>query len=219
MNYSQQQAHQNLRDSVRCYWKLENKNKDFQSYTILPDGFFDLLICFHKDNLEEVFLTGLWDYKTNVLISPETTIYGIQFRLLGIETIIQESITPFFNNIKQLEKSYLGIDGWNKNEDNCFFEYLNQCFLSRIEEHDQTDSRKSTLLKAIDKTKGNKTVEYFSQKAYWSKRQINRYFQSTFGLSLKSYCSIRKGAATFSQIRKGQLYPKQGYYTKSISEK
>lgn len=212
MIYSQQQAHQNLRDYVRCYWKIENNTKDFQSYTILPDGFFDLLICFHNDNLEGVFLTGLWDQKTNVVISPETTIYGVQFRLLAIENIIQESITPLLNHIKELEKSYLGLDGYNATVDSFSFDYLNQCLLSRIAEQDPIDPRKCTLLKSINQTKGSKTVEYYSQEANWSKRQINRYFQPAFGLSLKSYCSILKCAATFSQIRKGQLYPQQGFF-------
>jgi len=84
--------------------------------------------------------------------------------------------------------------------------------LSCIKKQDLIDPKKCTLLKAINQTKGNQTVEYYSQKACWSKRQINRYFRSTFGLSLKSYCSIRKCAATYSQIRKGQLYPEQGYF-------
>ncbi len=212
MIYFQQQAHENLRDYVRCYWKIENKNKDFQYYTILPDGFFDLLICFQNDKLDRVFLTGLWNHKTNVIISPETVIYGVQFRLLAIENIVQESITALLNNIKRLEKSYLGLDEFNKNVDSSFFEYLNRCLLPYIEEEHLIDPRKSILLKSINQTKGNKTVEYYSQKANWSKRQINRYFQSTFGLSLKGYCSIRKGAATYSQIRKGQLYPQQGYF-------
>jgi AraC-like DNA-binding protein len=212
MIYFQQQAHQNLRDYVRCYWKIENKNKDFLYYTIFPDGFFDLLICYHNDNLEGVFLTGLWNHKTKVVISPETTIYGVQFRLLAIENIIQENISSLLNNIKELEKSYLRLDQFNKNVDSCFFDYLNRCLLSCIDKPNQIDPRKSILLKLINQTKGNKTVEYYSQKAYWSKRQINRYFQATFGLPLKGYCSIRKGAATFSQIRKGELYPEQGYF-------
>jgi len=212
MIYSQQQPHKNLCDYIRCYWKIENKNKRFLSYTIFPDGFFDLLICYHNDNLKGVFLTGLWDQKTNVCISPETTIYGVQFRLLAIENIIHEDISLLLNNIKGLRKSYLKLDEVNKDIDSTFFEYLNQYLLSCLEEHDLIDQRKEVLLKSINQTKGNKTVEYYSQKAHWSKRQINRYFQSTFGLSLKSYCNIRKGATTFSQIKKGELFPQQGYF-------
>ena len=212
MIYFQQQAHQNLRDYIRCYWKIENNTKDFQSYTILPDGFFDLLICYHNDKLKGLFLTGLWDHKTNVVISPETIIYGVQFRLLAIDTIIQENISSILNNIKELEKSYLELDRFNKTTNICFFDYLNQYFLSCINEQGQIDPRKNLLLKSIKETKGNNTVDYYSQKACWSKRQINRYFKSTFGLSLKRYCSIRKCAAAFSQIKNGQLYPEQGYF-------
>jgi hypothetical protein len=212
MIYSQRQAHQNLKDYVRCYWKIENKDKDFQSYTILPDGFFDLLICYHHGKLEKVFLTGLWNEKTTVAISPETTIYGVQFRLLAIEGIIRESIALLLNNIKEVEKSYLRLDGFNENSDDCFFEYLNESLLSCIEEQGLIDSRKSTLLKLVNETKGNETIAFYSQKALWSGRQINRYFQAIFGLSLKSYCGIRKCATTFSQIKKGELYPQQGYF-------
>jgi len=52
MIYSQQQPHKNLRDYVRCYWRIENNTKDFLSYTIFPDGFFDLLICYNADTIE-----------------------------------------------------------------------------------------------------------------------------------------------------------------------
>jgi len=110
MIYFQQQAHQNLREYVRCYWKIENKNKDYQYFTIFPDGFFDLLICYHNNKLMRVFLTGLWNHETNVVISSETTIYGVQFRLLAVENILQESISPLLNNIKRLENSYWGLN-------------------------------------------------------------------------------------------------------------
>ncbi|MCK8521511.1 hypothetical protein M0D21_08025 [Aquimarina sp. D1M17] len=215
MIYVQQQAHENLQDYVRCYWKIENNNDHFQSYTILPDGFFDVLICYHKDNLEKVLLTGLWDQKTNVIISPGTTIYGIQFRLLAVESIIQESITPLINTMKTVKNSYLGLTEFEKSEDSIFFEHLNQCLLSCVEEQVAIDPRKSILLKSINQTKGSKTIAYYSEKALWSKRQINRYFQSTFGLSLKKYCSIRKGASNYSQIKNGDLFPQKGYFDQS----
>lgn len=215
MIYSQQQPHQNLRDYIRCYWKIENKKKNVQQYTIFPDGFFDLLICFHNDKLENIFLSGLWNHKTKVIISPETTIYGVQFRLIAVENIIQENISSLLNKITRLDKTYLRLDEFNKNSDHCLFEYLNKCLLSSIKEQEIIDSKKSVLLKSINQTKGNKTVEYYSQQANWSKRQINRYFQSTFGLSLKRYCNIRRGASTYSQIKNGELYPLEGYFDQS----
>jgi len=111
MKYTQQQADKNLGDYVRCYWKIENQHKDVQYYTILPDGFFDLLICYHNNHLDGLFLSGLWDEKTNVAIAPETTIYGLQFRLLASEYIVQENISALLNTITALEKSLLQIPG------------------------------------------------------------------------------------------------------------
>ena len=215
MIYYQQQPHQELKDYVRCYWKIKNKQNVFLNYSILPDGFFDLLICLHKNTLESVFLTGLWNSKTDVVIPPETTIYGVQFRLLAIENIIQENISSILNDFKDLKHSYLKINQFNKNIDSNLFEYLNQTLLSHIEKQSEIESKKSILLKSINQTKGNKSVEYYYQESCWSKRQINRYFQVTFGLSLKSYCSIRRGSSTFSQIRKGELFEEQSYFDQS----
>jgi len=215
MIYLQQKAHERLEDYVRCYWKVENRSKDFQSYTILPDGFFDLLICKRNGHLQEVLLTGLWDDKSNVVIAPDTTIYGVQFRLLAIESIVNESISAILNKITSLENSYLDLDKYHTYEDADLFGYLNRCLLALIKEQDEIDSRKLILLKSINETKGSETVDFYSQKAFWSKRQINRYFQSTFGLSLKKYCNIRKGASNYSQIKKGNLFPQKGYYDQS----
>ncbi|WP_400073483.1 DUF6597 domain-containing transcriptional factor [Zobellia russellii] len=212
MIYFQEQPNQNLKDYVRCYWKIENKNKDFQYYTIFPDGFFDLLICYHNNNLEDVFLSGLWNQKTSVFIAPETTIYGVQFRLLAIENIIRENISEILNNIISIEKSYTHLNELSIKRDSNVFEHFNQYLLSCIEKQSCIDPRKEHLLKAINQTKGNNTVQYYSEKANWSDRQINRYFQSTFGLSLKAYCNIRKGASNFSQIKKGELYAQEGYF-------
>jgi len=213
--YTQQQAHPNLRDYIRCYWKLENNNEESLYYTIMPDGFFDLLICAHQNHLKEALLTGLWTTKANVVILPNTTIWGVQFRLLAIENIIRESIAPILNNMKALDKTFWGLDAFITNVEAISFEYFDQYLLSLLVEEDTIDSRKRNLLNALTQTQGNQTVDDYAQQVFWSRRQINRYFQSNFGLSLKHYCTIRKGSASFSQIKKGQLYPDQNYFDQS----
>jgi len=161
MIYIQQQAHQDLRDLVRCYWKVENDK--------------------------------------------------IQFRLLAIEHFNLDSIATMINDLKSLDFSYLDLNKFKKDEIS-FFEYMNNSLFTICRKEESIDPRKRMLLRSIDQTKGNKSVEFYSQTASWSRRQINRYFQSTFGMSLKSYCSIRKCASTYSQIKNGQLNPKQGYF-------
>jgi AraC-like DNA-binding protein len=54
-------------------------------------------------------------------------------------------------------------------------------------------------------------VKALSEKAYWSSRQINRYFNQQFGLSLKAYCNILRFRAALQQIREGKLFPEENF--------
>jgi len=157
-------------------------------------------------------LTGLWTERVDVVIHPETKIMGVQFRLPAVEQIFQQSIAPFLNQLQELEKTYWGLANFTGKSDSALFEFLNGHLWSLIEASKHPDSRKQDLLRLVNRTKGNETVDYYSRQTSWSARQINRYFQSTFGLSLKRYCTIRKGASSFAQIKRGQLYPDQNYF-------
>ena len=44
---------------------------------------------------------------------------------------------------------------------------------------------------------------------HWSSRQINRYFNQQFGISLKVYCNILRFGASFKHISEGKLFPEQ----------
>jgi len=46
---------------------------------------------------------------------------------------------------------------------------------------------------------------------YWSSRQINRYFNQQFGISLKAYCNILRFGASFKHISEGKLFPEQNF--------
>ena len=67
----------------------------------------------------------------------------------------------------------------------------------------------------LNKTKGSLTIADYATQVHWTSRQMNRYFKKRFGLSLKSYCTILKCAASFKHIQKGQLAPIQNYYDQS----
>jgi AraC-like DNA-binding protein len=46
----------------------------------------------------------------------------------------------------------------------------------------------------------------------WSSRQINRWFNSQFGLSLKTFANILKCHAAYRHIAQGQFQPDKSYY-------
>ena len=55
------------------------------------------------------------------------------------------------------------------------------------------------------------TVKELSEKVYWSSRQINRYFNQQFGISLKAYCNILRFGSSFKHISEGKLFPEQNF--------
>jgi AraC-like DNA-binding protein len=55
------------------------------------------------------------------------------------------------------------------------------------------------------------SVKELSEKVFWSSRQINRYFQQTFGISLKAYCNIFRFKSSLNHIKKGKLFPELNY--------
>lgn len=213
MNYRQEQPDERLKEHVRCYWFLENLTEETLSHTIIPDGFFDLLICYQNDELNDIILSGLWTERVQVKIVPGTKIFAIQFRLLAAEYIIQNRLDLLLNEVVSVRNSYEYI--FQNIEASELFVFFNDYLMSIIDQSKPIDSRKKHLLRLIDQSKGGLSVDTYSNEVFWTKRQINRYFQSRFGLSLKQYCIIRKGAVSFSHIKRGQLYPLPDYYDQS----
>ena len=67
----------------------------------------------------------------------------------------------------------------------------------------------------IYSSNGEITVKELSEKVFWSSRQINRYFNQQFGLSLKTYCNILRFRSSFEHIKQGKLFPQQNFADQS----
>ncbi len=79
----------------------------------------------------------------------------------------------------------------------------------------EIDERKRKLFELIYASNGSISVQELSEKVYWSARQINRYFNQQFGVSLKTFCSILRFRASFQHIKDGILFPQQNYADQS----
>lgn len=73
------------------------------------------------------------------------------------------------------------------------------------------DNRKKKLFELIYFSKGSITVKELSENVFWSSRQINRYFNQQFGISLKTYCNILRFGSSFKPISEGILFPEQNF--------
>ena len=215
MIYHQQKANAILKPYIRCFWWLDNNSTKNIDYTILPDGFFDIVVRFNNYEYENTVLTGIYNKEIEVVIPPNQQLFGIQFKLQAAEYIFHESIAPLLNSEKKLSNDFWNLSALDFSEKLDTINKLSSIISQEINKQNNLDNRKIHLFRLLNQTKGNHSVNYFADKVFWSRRQINRYFNKMFGLSLKSYCNILRCSAAFKDIKKGDLLSTQNYYDRS----
>ncbi|PKH52069.1 AraC family transcriptional regulator [Tenacibaculum sp. Bg11-29] len=215
MNYYQQAVNAILKPYIRCFWWLDNDSSKNLNYTILPDGFFDIIVRFDNYKYKSTEITGLYTKEMEVVIPPNHQLFGIQFKLPAVEYIFYESIAPLLNSEKKLPDAFWNLNSFDFSEKSDTIDKLNTIISQEINKEDNLDGRKFHLFRLLSQTKGNQSVSYFADNVFWSSRQINRYFNKMFGLSLKNYCNILRCSASFKDIKKGDLLSNQNYFDRS----
>ncbi|MCD0466059.1 DUF6597 domain-containing transcriptional factor [Flavobacterium sp. ENC] len=215
MIYKEFQPDKLLTDFVKNYWWFDNSAAQQLDFTILPDGCFDLIVSFDNYKQEEISLTGLWTKQVEVSIEPNRQLFGIRFKLLAVDYILQQKISPFCNSEQILEHDFWQIDQLSFTNLESTTENLDKIMLKIVSKQKSIDNKKQNLFNLLYQTHGQKTVEWYSQQVFWNARQINRYFKDRFDVPLKSYCKILKCFDAFKHIKKGQLYPEKNYFDQS----
>ncbi|KAF2333531.1 DUF6597 domain-containing transcriptional factor [Flavobacterium ginsenosidimutans] len=204
-----------LADFVKNYWWFENSTNQQLDFTILPDGCFDLIISFDSYHQKEISLTGLWTKQVEVSIAPNTQLFGVRFKLLAVDYILQQNISSFCDSEEIKENSFWGLDKALFIDLDAETKKLDKIMLSILDSQKSIDSRKQKLFSLLYQTNGELAIEQYSQQVFWANRQINRYFKQRFGIPLKTYCKILKLFASFKHIKKGQLFPEHNYFDQS----
>lgn len=215
MTYFQQAPNEVLKQYIRCFWWLDNDSSEHLDYTILPDGFFDIIVRFDNYKYQSTVLTGLWTKEVEVVIPPNHQLFGIQFKLPAVEYVFGESIAPLLNSEKKMPNTFWNLNSIDFSENLDTVDWLNSIISQEVDKENNFDNRKLKLFNLLSETKGNHEVNYFADNVFWSSRQINRYFNKMFGLSLKNYCNIIRCSASFKDIKKGDLMSNQNYYDRS----
>jgi AraC-like DNA-binding protein len=215
MIYKEFQPDKLLTDFVKNYWWFDNSTTQQLDFTILPDGCFDLIVSFDSYQQEEISLTGIWTKQVEVSIEPNRQLFGIRFKLLAVDYILQQSISSFADSEQKQENGFWQLNETSFENLEKVTENLNKVMLSILGTQKSIDSRKQNLFNLLYQTNGEQTVEQYSQQVFWTSRQINRYFKGRFGIALKPYCKILKCFASYKHIKRGQLYPEHNYFDQS----
>ena len=198
-----------LTDFVESFWMFANHSDKEHQIVILPDGRFDIIFSFNDKKVFEPTLKGL-DIEPGHTTIPIKTFYcAVSFKLLAIEYILNEPVQILLNTGINLPLNFWDIERADLANFDLFCNKMSEKLISLIKPN--IDERKQKLFSLIYETQGSVTVKELSEKVFWSSRQINRYFQQTFGVSLKAYCNIIRFKSSLHHIKKGKLFPELNF--------
>lgn len=190
--YKQVKPDESLSDFVESFWVLRNDSENDKETVGLPDGRIDLFFIKSDDQPFKIVLLGLGtQYHAEGLIPAKSLRFAVSFKLLAVEYVFHETISDIVDKGKTLSHDF-----WDMNPDDLdsfesFCEKASHKIKSRIPK--EIDLRKKKLFDFIHETHGSISVKELSEKVGWSSRQMNRYFNQQFGISLKLFCNFCAG--------------------------
>ena len=221
LQYKFTKPDKSLADYVAGFWALQNLSEHTEEAIALPDGRIDLLL---SKSASEPFIIGVLGIGTQpdkVKVAPKSLIFAIGFKLPATEYILNFPVADLLDNGKHLANGFWDFNTGDLDDFDAFCQKASKKIQSLLPK--DMDSRKQKLLELIYASKGEITVKELSEKVLWSSRQINRYFNQQFGLSLKAFCSILRFRASLEHIAKGKFFPEldfadQNHFIKQVKK-
>lgn len=202
-----------LEDYVDSFWMLHNKSDKPKEVIILPDGRMDLFCSRSATEPFHITLSGIETQADQAILAPGTLMFAISFKLLAAEYIFHQAISDIVDYAVHLPADFWGFGAGDLEDFPLFCQKATAQIRSLIPA--TVDNRKQLLFGLLYAHKGSITVKELSEKVFWSSRQINRYFNQQFGLSLKTYGDILRFRASFPHIKTGKLFPEQDFADQS----
>ncbi|MGI4760962.1 MAG: helix-turn-helix domain-containing protein [Janthinobacterium lividum] len=209
IEYRTAQPAPELAEFVESFWLLLNHSDAARAVALVPDGRPDVLFADSATEPYHVVLLGLDSRPSAPLIQPRARMLAISWKLLAVEYMLPVRIADLLQTGTYLPSDYLGVTAGDLADFDGFCAKVS-AQLTRLLPL-QIDARKRNLFNLLYASNGALTVEALADAAGWSRRQINRYFQQLFGLSLKTYCNILRFRASFPHLKAGKLFPEQNF--------
>lgn len=198
-----------LSDFVENIGMFHNQSDTAKEVVIMPDGRIDLFFSQSASEPFHVTLIGLETVPDQISIMPQTLAFVISFKPLAVEYILHTSIADFLNSAKDLPNDFWNFHADDLKDFDAFYKKASQKLKELLPK--EIDERKRKLFELIYSSNGDMKVKELSEKVFWSSRQINRYFNQQFGLSLKSFCKILRFRASLEHIAQGKIFPELNF--------
>lgn len=197
----------NLLNFIKCFWySATTKNVE---HTILPNGYIDLIISPNNTKI-----TGIWTKPINVQYEENTFVFGVRFKLLIAEIFTDIDFKSILNSHQILPTDYFKNEKINLENLELFSSQMEEIILELANNQKTIQENKIRLFQEIFK-KETFSVSEISQKTFWTSRQINRYFNTRFGTSLKTYLNIIRCNSSYRNIANKTINTPVEYFDKS----
>ena len=208
--YQSRQPEPELAPFVESFWSVANHSDQSKNVTLMPDGRVDLHFFVSPCEAYHVAIAGLECEPSPVTIAPGSVLVAVSFKLLAMEYVLNASTAAILNNRAVVPPEEWGI----AEAELADFDLCCRKLSARIRQilRADVDIRKQKMFELIYASQGAASVSEIADSVQWSSRQINRYFNQWFGLSLKAYSSILRFRASLGQIGEGKLYPEDFFF-------
>lgn len=206
---------------VESFSYFENDNGIAHHYTILPDGLCDIVLFFDMENkLLDTQFYGIWNREIDVDVPANNNVLVISLYPTAAQYLLKFSIKSFLNNYRSVNDFNHLLDPTVSYPFNDIVEIFTKYFTGQLQ---QIDQRTIDLFCLIRERKGEIFISEIEKRLFWNQRQMNRYFNEWFGLSLKSYLNIIRCFATYSQVKQGDFKPSlsftdQSHFSKELKK-
>lgn len=203
---------------ITCYWILENpKEKKPEKQTIVPDGCMEMI--FHYGDLykqytengnsiiqPKCFVIGQLTQPLEIEPTGRTGIFSVRFHPNGFLPFSTAPIKKMENKAVSLEELF-GDDGLeiqqkilNTNSTEKRIELVESFLLERLTDANTIDRIVKSTVDSILKANGQLSVDELSQQIKINRRQLERKFSSTIGLSPKQLSKTIRLQATLNML-------------------
>jgi len=213
LKYQAIKPDKSLADFVESFWLLQNQSDCNREVVVLPDGRVDLFFTQSATEPFHVTLLGIQTQPGQATIAPLRQTYAISFNPLAVQSVFQTSIANLVDRASLLPPNFWNFSADDLNNFDLFCAKATNKIQSLLPL--EVDNRKRTLFDLIYASNGAITIKELAAQSFWSRQQINRYFDQQFGLTAKAYCNIIRFRASFQHIKEGKLFPQQNFADQS----
>ena len=214
MNYQTFEPNQDLTTLIKCYWTLESpKEETPQKQTIVPDGCMEMI--FHYGDLyrqftengnsiiqPRCFVIGQLTRPLEIEPTGEIGVFSVRFHPNGFLPFATIPIKEMENTAVSLEKLF-GKDGkkieqriLNASPTSEKIKLIEEFLLNRLTNIETVDRIIKSTVDTILTANGQLSIDELSKQTKINRRQLERKFSSTIGLSPKQLSKTIRLQAT-----------------------